>query len=203
MMKNYIKADNEKTLLVRLKQGDEQAFTILYHKYRGTLYNSIYKMVKLKDQSADLLTELFIKVWQRRVYIDPELSFKAFIYRIAQNMVYDYFRQAARDRSLQTQLATSMVSAPDYTPVDDAIQYKECQSMIDEALSHLPKQCRQVFVMCKIEGKSYEEVASILSISKATVNNHITKANRMLRVFIEQQDYFPFVLISLGLLTCL
>lgn len=192
---NSLSDKNERELLICFKEGDEKSFDLLYRKYRASLYNSIYKMVKMEDQSADLLQDLFIKLWQKRSEIDPELSFKAYVYRIAQNMVYDFFRSAARDKKLESRLISAAALVPEYTPIDDALERKDAKALIADLLSRLPTQCRQVYTYCKIEGKGYEETANLLGISKATVNNHITKANKLLRSFMEESDYFSVMFI--------
>lgn len=180
-----------------LKKGDKNAFDLLYHKYRNDLYNSIFKMVKQADQSADLLQDLFIKIWQKRADIDPELPFKAYVYRITQNMVYEFFRTVARDRKREENLIARAATTKDYTPIDDAMHYKESRELVDRVLAQLPSQCRQVFIYCKIEGRGYQETANLLGISKATVNNHITKANQLLKVFKDKSNYLPLMLIAI------
>ncbi|WP_342328591.1 sigma-70 family RNA polymerase sigma factor [Pedobacter sp. FW305-3-2-15-E-R2A2] len=189
---------SEKDLLISLKQGDEESFDILYHLYRSSLYNSIYKMVKMEEQSADLLQDLFIKIWQKRADIDPQLPFKAYVYRIAQNMVYDFFRTVARDRKLEAKLIVAAAVEPDYTPIDDAIADQDSKALIELLLSQLPKQCRQAYIYCKIEGRGYEETAILMGISKATVNNHITKANKLLKIFLEQSNYLRLMVLAIA-----
>jgi len=71
---------------------------------------------------------------------------------------------------------------------------------LDQAIEQLPEQRRRVFILCKIEGKSYEEVSKLLSISVATVNTHITNANNTLKNYFQQRPDLSF-LIMLALLS--
>ncbi|HEY8387177.1 MAG TPA: sigma-70 family RNA polymerase sigma factor, partial [Parasegetibacter sp.] len=95
---------NEKELLFLLNKGDEQAFEQLYHSYSPRIFGNLVKLLKSEDIAEELLQDVFIKIWQRRSGIDPEQSFRSYLFRIAENSVYDFFRRTARDKLLQAKL---------------------------------------------------------------------------------------------------
>lgn len=173
---------NEDILLSRLKAGEHRAFDTLYKRYRTPIYANILKLVKSHDYATELLQEVFLKVWQRRAYIDSSLNFKAYLLRIAQNTVYDFFRKASREQVLENTLI-SLTCKASYSPVEDQLYFRETQANLEKALNRLPEKCRKVFIMCKLEGKSYDEVSKLLNISTATINNHIVKATRILKKY--------------------
>lgn len=189
---------DESDLLFDLKAGNHHAFTILYQKYRVVIYANLLKMVKSHDYATELLQDVFLKVWQRRAYIDCSLNFKAYLLRIAQNTVYDFFRKAGRQQLLENTLV-SIACEENYNPIEDYLYLRETQVHLEKALSQLPKKCRLVFITCKLEGKSYDEVAKRLNISKATVNNHIVKAMKLLKkywLFTQESTLFWAILLS-------
>lgn len=179
----YPDAD-EKKLLLRLRDGDSSAFEILMESYKRPLANRVLRLLKSKEDTEEVLQELFVRVWMNREKLDPQLSFKAYIFRIAENLVLDMLRQATRDRRFAA-MYKSMQSDV-YNPIEDQLHEQENRVLLHQILSHIPEQPRRVYMLCKLEGKSYEEVGKMLSISTATVNSHMTKANRFLREYLNK-----------------
>ncbi|WP_407428085.1 RNA polymerase sigma factor, partial [Arcticibacter sp.] len=109
-------------------------------------------------------------------------SFQAFLYTIAQNLVYDYLRKAASDRRMAAHLLLNSINY--YMHTEEALSEKETSRVLHVALNRLSPQQRQVFTLCKLEGKSYEEAGQILGITTATVNSHIVKSTRFIRTYL-------------------
>lgn len=78
---------DEKSLLLQLKSGDERAFEILYNNYKFRIAGNLFKLLKSDDLVKEILQELFFKIWEVRTQIDPEKSFKSYLFRIAENLV--------------------------------------------------------------------------------------------------------------------
>lgn len=168
--------------LQRLKEGDQEAFELLYNKYGKRIYWKFTRMVKISEEAEELFQELFVRVWERRAQIDERQSFSAYLYRIAENMIYDFYRKATRTESLRKTLIGRGEEAYDH--IEQALFKKETSDILNQAIATMPPARRQAFVLCKIEEKSYEEAAAIMGISPNTVHNHIVKGTQMLK------DYF-------------
>ncbi|RQP19819.1 MAG: RNA polymerase sigma-70 factor [Parapedobacter sp.] len=172
----------EREKLLELKAGKHAAFNYFYQQYKVPLYANIWKLTKSHDLAAELLQEVFVKVWQKRELTNIEEDFRAYLYTIAKHTVYDFFRKAARERKLGERLiAAGMAAAQEGNAVEEAISFRESKQLLQDCITELPPKCGLVFRLCKLEGKSYEEVAAALGISTATVNNHIVKATRILK----------------------
>src|SRR5689334_14892813 len=91
---------DEKELLARLRQDDRKAFDRIYHHYNLKIYGNVLRMVKNEDDAQELLQDVFLKVWEKRHHIDPERSFKAYLFRISQNLVYNFFRDVSIERKV-------------------------------------------------------------------------------------------------------
>ncbi|MGO1650385.1 MAG: sigma-70 family RNA polymerase sigma factor, partial [Sphingobacterium sp.] len=74
-----------------------------------------------------------------------------------------------------------------YQHVEEDVLFKQTQEQLMQTIQRLPPQCQKVFILFKLEGRSYQEICQMLKISKSTVNNHLTKANRLLK---EQLPYY-------------
>lgn len=187
-----------KNLLVQLKQGSESSFNCLYTFYAKMLYKRVVSIIKDEAKTEELIQDLFLKVWQKRTEIDPDRSFKSFLYTIASNMAYDHLRKVASDKALTNRLL--MNATDNYWHIEEALNLKETELKLHEALNRLSPQQKQVFTLCKLEGKSYEEAGRILGITTATVNSHIVKSSRYIRTYmVKNLELSIWVLLCLSL----
>lgn len=170
---------DEKQLLERLARGNPEAFTILYRRYGRKLHAHLLRMIRSEEIAREIFQDVFMKIWEFREKIDVNKPFAAFLYHIAENKVYDYFRRAAREKRLAENLVVSY--ADFYTDDEDEALYQERFCLINNAIDLLPPVRKQIYLFSKLEGKSYEEIARLLGISTSTVNDHIVKANRFLK----------------------
>lgn len=183
---------NERDLVVLLTGGSEKAFEKLYSLYSERLLGYLIKLIKSETFSCELLQDAFVKIWNNRQNIDPGLSFRSYLFRIAENLVYDFFRKAARDKRLQAELINSASSQ--YRHVEENFCSKENAQLLREAINALPPKRRQVFQLIKIEERSYEEVSGLLNISTSTISDHIVKAAKFIR---EQLEGYHLIAISI------
>ena len=172
----------EKEILCLLKSGDTQALGELYSRNKVQIFANIRRLVKSEDIAEELLQDVFVKVWDKRDLLDPEKSFRSYLFRIAENLVYDFFRKAARDKKLEAHIMS--VATELYSHIEETLYTKESTSILNRAVEQLPPQRRRVFTLCKIEGRSYEEVSQLLGISTSTINDHIVKATRSVREYL-------------------
>ncbi len=188
---------DEQTLLTDLKSGGQAAFNYFYEKYSLQLYRKLLKMVRINVVAEELLQDLFLKIWEKREQIDPDQPFKAYLYRIAERIVYDYFRKLAREAKASDYISAN--SSEIYEQFDNGGLETEMRNKVQNAIARLPEQQRIVFNLCKIEGKSYEEVSNLLGITTGTINTHITRATKTIKIYLTETDNFALI-VSLGLL---
>ncbi|WP_051416505.1 RNA polymerase sigma factor [Asinibacterium sp. OR53] len=188
---------NEKYLLEQLIAGDEAAFKQLYFLYSERLYGNLLKLLKSESIAQEILQDVFMKIWDRRQHIDTEKSFRSYLFRIAENMVCNFYKKASREKALLQQLVSK--SSEEYAHVEETLFSKEQKSFLHNAIESLPPQRKQVFELCKVEGKSYDEVSGLLGISISTISDHIVKANRFLREYcIKNKEFIiPALLVTL------
>lgn len=178
--------------LESLKAGDSEAFSLIYAKYSKLLLPKMQRMIKVDEVVDELLQDVFMKVWVNRATIDTNQSFKAWIFTIAQNTVYAYYRKLALDVKMQKHLIETFAEFYDQT--EDYILNKERVALLNEAIAKLPLQRKEIFKLCKIEGKSYQEAAEILAISPSTVSNQLVSATKYIKryVFFHSQEFILF-----------
>ena len=161
------------------------------------MYLKVLRMVKNKDVADELVQELFIKLWDNRRKINLEKSFQSFMYTIAQNLVYNYFRKVASDNNM---IESLLLRGVDYDPgAEEILLNKEANALLQQAIDQLSPQRKQAFKLCKIEGRSYEEASQIMGVSVATINSHITQSLQTIKIYVLKHQDKTLLIIGLYL----
>ena len=175
---------NEQSVILRLQKGDSDAFRELYNQYHQPLYHYVLRFVKSPALAEDVLQDVFLKIWEIRSRIDPELSFKAYLYRISRNSVFKLLKKIAVDENLRTQVLRQFSQS--VADADLKVLWQQYEALLQAAINRLPPQRQKVFKLCREEGKSYEQVAEELGISRNTVKEHMVLAMKLIREHIDQ-----------------
>ncbi len=186
-----------KDLLSRLRNGDKAAFEHVYHLHKTTLASNLLRVLKSPELVEDVLQHLFMRLWETREHIDPEKPIAPYLYRIGRNLANDIFRKASLDKNMRHRLLPTI--AESYTHIEEAIYREENKNLLYSVLDKLPPQRRRIFILCKIENKSYREVSKMLDISKNTINDHIREANIFIRKQLAFRSSAIFMAISIAL----
>ena len=187
---------HENQLLARVRMGDQDAYAAIYQHYHCGLYQYILRFVKLPDLAEDLVHDVFLKLWEARQRIDPQRPVGAYLYRISRNHVFKTMTRISADRSLRLRLLMRFSRTP-AMPEEERWQTKEYEKLLAMALSTLPPQRRKVFHLCREEGKSYEETATILSISRNAVKKHIVLGMRDIYAYMLRNGDLTLILLLL------
>lgn len=171
---------DEKEVLLRLQDGDYSAFTKIYDLYKTPVARNLLSLLKDDALVEDTLQELFFRLWENRQTLDPSRSVKAYLYRIATNLAHDHFRRLARDQRYAEAFWSTFVEAEDPERKDTQVQ-NQLDEALYRAIELLPPMRKKVFLLCKMESKSYQEVSELLHISVPAVRDHIVKANKFLK----------------------
>jgi len=177
---------NEQLLLNGLRQGDQTCFDQLYQLYSERLYLNLLKLVKHPETTEEILQDIFIQVWEKRNSIEIHTSIRAYLFRIGENKVYDFYRKVRRDKVLYAHVKAA--ASEQYTHIEETLLFRENEQLLHAAVAALPPQRRQVFELCKLQGNTYEQVSALLGISTSTINDHIVKATRSVRQYFYSHD---------------
>jgi len=126
-----------------LKSGNRAAFDEVYHHYSSNLYLRILKMVKVQEVADELLQDVFLKVWLKRDLIDEHQPIKAWIYKIAQNCIYDHYRLLAKDAKMRQYLIDHYSEL--YNETEEYLLDKERRAVLNLALDRLPEKKKTDF----------------------------------------------------------
>lgn len=155
-------------------------------------------MLKSPFLAEEAVHDVFLKVWQRRETLDGSRSVRSYLFTICKNHILNVLASVSRNESLHRHLFHfARLSGGQ---AEDDLVYAEYERVTEQAVSRLPPQRQTVFRMCCLEGKSYEEAAGLLHISKGTVSDHMVKAIRFVREYLHLHAGIRLSLLYIGLL---
>lgn len=187
----------DEQLLQLLQSGDEKGFKGIYDRYHKSVYAYLIGFLKDATLAEDLTHEVFMKIWAIREQIQLRSSFSAYLFRICHNKAINTLEKIAVDNKLRNRVLSHLqtVVSPE---VQESAALKEYEQLLENALGILPPQRRKVFQLCREEGKTYDETAAQLGISRNTVKEHMVKAQKALRSFLDEKGEIAFLLLVMA-----
>ena len=170
-MKTLNSTPDEK-LIKEIKCSNGDAFKILYFRYHEIILKFLYHRLSSEELSKDFTQEVFTRVWQNRKDLYCK-SVKAYLFRIANNLVIDHFRKQS---SKEIRLSEDILQ--NKSPADNSL---ETQIIVKSAIANLPEKIRITFTLNRYDGLKYHEIAEVLKISVKTVESRISKALQLLK----------------------
>lgn len=190
---------DEHTLVLRLIEGDENAFCELYAAYKNRLIYFAMRFLKSREYAEDIFQDAFAVVWQGRRFINPDASFSAYLYTIVRNRILNQLRDLSNQDKLREQILSQAVNYTNETK--DEIIANDLRQFISRALQQLTPRQREIFQMSRERQMSHREIAEVLGISVNTVQESISISLRTLRTYLEKNSIVGADLILL--LVCL
>jgi len=176
----------KKEILYRVIEGDESAFNELYEMFREPAIRFSSSILKDVEEAENLVQEAFIKVWERRSTINPELNFTSYLFTIIRNRVFDYLKEVKRNDFVKERYWQNIT---EYQNIDSELKEERLEK-VKEAMGELTEKRRRIIQLNYEEGKSYEEIAAMMNISKNTVKNQLVKAKQILRRQLRMASMF-------------
>lgn len=173
-----------------LRAGNENMFELLFRQYYNSLCNYANSIVKDVDEAEDMVQQVMITIWEKRNTLQITTSLKSYLFRAVHNASLNSIRKqktitSYTESNMQSQEMSEMATSGN-------VMTKELNSQIGIAIEKLPQQCRMVFKLSRFENMKYAEIAVHLEISVKTVENHMGKALKLLRM--ELKDFLIWIL---------
>lgn len=195
MNENAMPLYDDEYCLLRIREGEERFFTLIFEKYRDQLFAYLYRVTKSKEVAEEIVLDVFLKLWHGREAITEIQNFEAFLHKVAHNKAIDFFRAAKRSPELQQALWESITEVQAADKADNRILIKNIDALIKEAVNHLSPQRRRVFELRNYEELSYAEIADTLQLSSNTVRNHLAASLQFIRDYLQRNSAFLLILV--------
>ncbi len=180
--------------------GEErkELFKVRFQRLYPRLCRIAYGYVSNMDDAEDIVQELFINVWNKRKDALTEEEFTAYMTTSIKNCCISFLRKKQGN----------FVSIEDYTSVaidrpdehyEEAEEAKSTENLLQVALASLPPKCKHVFLMAKLHGLKYREIAEQLNLSEKTIENQMSRAIKILRTFAAENASLRSAIITIVL----
>jgi len=178
-MRDY-SSHSDQELIDLLKSGDQAAFTEIYNRYKNLLYIHIFKRLGDREETKDIIQELFSLLWHKRNELTLNASLSGYLYKSVRNRLINVIAH----KKVQTSYLTSLQSVADQNSAstDSLLRENELMKLIDKEIAELPPKMREVFELSRKDNLSHKEIAAQLGISEKTVKKQVNNALKILRV---------------------
>ena len=174
-----INTSTDEALVLRIQQGDREAFTQFYKLHQTTMYLAAYHLLRDEEEANDILQELFSDVWQRADRIDIKGNIKGYLYTLLRNRILTGLnRKKHFEEYIDSYLAYERQSVCN---TDETILVRELEDIFREKINKLPPKMREVYELSWYDQLSNREIAVRMNISEGTVKQHKHQALRILR----------------------
>lgn len=189
--------DNEKQVIIDLKNGSYEAFNTIYYAHRQALVYHAFRFLKSEDLVEEVIQELFSKLWEIKGKLQEDRSIKPMLTRILKNLIIDFFRKLKYDQGAKEKFIIQLDQF--YSPIELEIAAREKKEILMNALSKLPALQREIFILFKLEQKSYKELEEMYGLTKAAIHSYIYRTNVFLKSYFRDFDKNDLILIFLCL----
>jgi RNA polymerase sigma factor (sigma-70 family) len=186
--------ESDLALVERAQNGDTRAFDDLVRKYTPKLYGMVYNMTSNREDTADLLQEIFSKAYRSLTRFMGKSSFYTWIYSIAVNMTLNFLKKRGRHTKISLDdVDTGIENDPDFIEITTAakgtlreVNINELQKRLNEAMMKLSEEHRTVVTLYDVQGLQHAEISKIVGVSEGTVRSRLFYAHRQLQNYLEE-----------------
>ncbi|HEY0666860.1 MAG TPA: sigma-70 family RNA polymerase sigma factor [Sphingobacteriaceae bacterium] len=174
-------SEPDKNLIHGLHEDDVSAFDALYWKYHQPVFRNIIRLTRDAEAARDILQEVYSKLWEKRYEINEHQSVSGWLFVLSYNQSITYLRKTLRESVARNKIEILPADSDD---LENLNLLESQHQLLQLAIEKLSPQKRKVFTLCKIEGKSYEQAAQELNISKHTVKEYLSLSLISIREYV-------------------
>ena len=177
-MERFVEYSDDE-LMQEIKADNMFAFDVLYKKYCIRVYKFGYSILKSREESENLTQDVFLSLWENRLKIEKNSSIKSYVFTITYNSAISIIRKKARESQFMEYLKS--LQEINVEPVNIELEYTELTNKLDEILQTLPQRQKEIYLLHRVKGLKYSEIAESLNISVNTIENHMSRALKTIR----------------------
>lgn len=174
--------DDDKFLVIQIREGNSKAFETLYHRYNKMVFYFAIRYFNSVEDAENVVQDVFVKIWKERARLMEDLSFSNYIFTITKNHLFNINRKKINEKKFRAYFVHHFTESGN---LENEVLYADIREKIDKAIEELPEQRRKVFHLGNIKGYTNKEVAEELHLSVRTVEAHKNLALKSLRKFID------------------
>jgi RNA polymerase sigma-70 factor (ECF subfamily) len=168
---------NDEQLFQLLRTGNDDAFNTIFDRYRKRLFMEAYRKLQDAEDANDIVQDVFLWLWNKRVVLDCPTNLKAYLVQIVRHKCVDVIRKNTSTRKHKQQYIWVADTSTNITPVEN----KELRQQLTDAIEMITPASRLAFEELYLHHKSLKEIAGQVGINVQSVKNHIHRALKVLR----------------------
>ncbi|WP_194777524.1 sigma-70 family RNA polymerase sigma factor [Pararhodonellum marinum] len=180
---------NVPDLVSQLKGGSEHAFSELFKMFLPKICNVSRKMFLSKEDAEEIGQEVFLLIWKNRERLKCELSFNAYLLTILKSLIIKKARKEAK-RIAYEKYVLRMHPSLEAEP-ESLLEISELETIAMAAVAKLPHFQKEVYILKNQKNMGTNEIAITMGISKRTVENHIYKASKSIKMSLMAKYVMP------------
>ena len=184
------RTDEELALL--LTEGDQKAYTEIYHRYKAPVYAHIFNRLRDREEARDLAQDLFSNIWLKHEDFKLRSSLKAYLFSAARYKVFDWISRSQVESNYLTEIGSFIDSGECVT--DHRVRETQLLALIDKEIENLPPRMREIFELSRKGGFSHREIAEKLDLSEQTVKKQVNNSLKILRTKFGPAIFIAFFL---------
>ncbi|HEQ98007.1 MAG TPA: RNA polymerase sigma-70 factor [candidate division Zixibacteria bacterium] len=172
---------NDLDLIRAVAQKDNNAFRMLVNRHQQKVVSLAYNFTRNRQDAEDIAQDVFFTIWKKARKFKGDSALSTWIHRITVNTSLNFLRKHKRERSDYGDEMLALEAAPGSSSPEKALESEQNKRILYEALDELPEKYRIPFMLNKLEGLSYKEVAETLKLSVPNIETRIHRARKALQ----------------------
>ncbi len=162
-------------------QSRQSAFAALFRILQPHVSKKVFQLIRDEAIVDEIVDDIFVDIWNRRSDLTIKTNLRSYLLKAATFKAYDQLRKQYRTPDQTSLDKTSFQISENAPSAQQTLEVQELHQKIVDTMEKLPPKCRLVFELSRFQNQSYQEIAALLEISMKTVENHMTKALKIMR----------------------
>jgi RNA polymerase sigma-70 factor (ECF subfamily) len=176
-----------KTVVKECIEGHKGAWDMLVNAYSKRIFNMAYQFTGAYEEAEDMTQEIFMKLYNSLEKYDFDKNFSAWLLTLAKNHLIDQYRKTKWEKKSRDEFNEHYLSAEASDRPEEGAIREESKKMIWEGLRKLSSEVRMTVILRDIQGKSYEEIAEIMSLPLGTVKSRVNRGRLQLAKILKEE----------------
>jgi len=182
--------DRDVGLMLRVREGDNEAFELLVELHQSAVIGTVAKMLGGASEAEDIAQQVFIRIWKSAKRYQPQAKFTTWMFTITRNLVFNETRRRKRKPTVSVEEreeeSHQQVEDVHSTTPDQDVLHSELERAVDDEIQALPDKQRLAVVLRRYEEMPYDEIGRVLSMSVPAVKSLLFRARTQLKESLEK-----------------
>lgn len=189
--------ENEGLIVKEVAAGNRAAYSSLYRHYFFRLNRFVQFFCQNQEDAEEIIQDCFLKVWERRETLADVQSFENYVFRMAQNRLFDVAKQKERRRNVIKHASLNIHNEDNV--VEKQVIFNQYHQLSQKAIEQLPPRKKEIFLLSTQNGLSLDEIAAITDLSRAAVKKNLYSSVHFIKSYLRSYADWPLIFLIFSL----